>query len=90
MTVSAFKSFNYYMKEINMILDKINFPKDLKELNITQLNELASEIRDLIIKKVNTTGGHMGPNLGIIEATIAMHYVRLYLMYHINVTRIKY
>ena len=58
-----------------MILDKVNYPKDLKELTIEELNTLAEEIRALIIKKVNVTGGHMAPNLGIIEATIAMHYV---------------
>lgn len=58
-----------------MILDKVNTPDDLKNLSITELNTLSDEIRELIIKKVNTTGGHMGPNLGIIEATIAMHYV---------------
>ena len=58
-----------------MILDKINTPKDLKDLTIADMNTLADEMRELIIKKVNTTGGHMGPNLGIIEATIAMHYV---------------
>ena len=58
-----------------MILDKVNYPKDLKNLSINELNELASEIRELIIKKVNAVGAHMGPNLGFIEATIAMHYV---------------
>lgn len=58
-----------------MILDKVNEPNDLKELNITDLNKLADEMRELIIQKVNTTGGHMGPNLGILEATIALHYV---------------
>lgn len=58
-----------------MILDKINTPNDLKDLTIDEMNTLADEMRELIIKKVNTTGGHMGPNLGIIEATIAMHYV---------------
>lgn len=58
-----------------MILDKVNSPEDLKKLNIEEMNTLADEMRELIIKKVNTTGGHMGPNLGIIEATIAMHYV---------------
>ena len=58
-----------------MILDKVNTPDDLKKLSITELNTLSDEIRELIIRKVNTTGGHMGPNLGIIEATIAMHYV---------------
>lgn len=58
-----------------MILDKINEPKDLKVLSMSDLNTLADEMRELIIKKVNTTGGHMGPNLGILEATIALHYV---------------
>lgn len=58
-----------------MILDKINNPTDLKELTISQMQELAQEMRECIIKKVNVTGGHMGPNLGIIEATIALHYV---------------
>lgn len=58
-----------------MILDKVNFPKDLKILSSHELNILADEMRELIIKKVNTTGGHMGPNLGIIETTIALHDV---------------
>ena len=58
-----------------MILDKVNMPQDLKTLSIDEMNTLSNEISELIIKKVNTTGGHMGPNLGIIEATIAMHYV---------------
>jgi len=58
-----------------MVIDKINYPEDLKNISIEELNILAQEIRELIIKKVNMTGGHMGPNLGIVEATIAMHYV---------------
>lgn len=58
-----------------MIIEKVNEPKDLKNLNIEALNTLSDEMRQLIIKKVNTIGGHFGPNLGIIEATIAMHYV---------------
>lgn len=56
-------------------LNKVNYPQDLKKLSIEELNVLASEIRDAIIKKVNTIGGHFGPNLGIVETTIAMHYV---------------
>lgn len=60
---------------IDMILDKINAPEDLKKLSLEELNILADEMRELIIKKVNTTGGHMAPNLGIIEASIALHYV---------------
>lgn len=58
-----------------MILDKVNTPDDVKKLSIDEMNSLAKEIRALIIKKVNVTGGHMGPNLGIVETTIAMHYV---------------
>lgn len=58
-----------------MILDKINLPSDLKSLNLDEMATLANEMRKLIIKKVNTTGGHMAPNLGIIETTIALHYV---------------
>lgn len=58
-----------------MILDKVNLPSDLKNLTLDEMNTLAFEMRELIIKKVNTTGGHMAPNLGIVDATIALHYV---------------
>ena len=56
-------------------LDHINGPDDLKRLDRSQLPALASEIRQALIAKVSATGGHMGPNLGVVEATIAMHYV---------------
>lgn len=58
-----------------MILDKINTPEDLKKFSLSDLSKLAGEVRKILIKKVNETGGHMGPNLGFIEPTIAMHYV---------------
>ena len=58
-----------------MVLEKVNSPKDVKDLSVEEMNSLADEMRDLIIKKVNTTGGHMGPNLGFIEPTVALHYV---------------
>lgn len=58
-----------------MILDNVEFPNDLKKLTNSELKTLADEMRGLIIKKVNAIGGHMGPNLGIVEATIALHYV---------------
>ncbi len=57
------------------ILEKINEPKDLRECSIKELETLADEIRQYIIKKVDTIGGHLGPNLGFVEPTIAMHYV---------------
>lgn len=57
------------------ILNNINSPKDLKELNKEQLYILAEEVRNAVINKVSQTGGHFGPNLGMVEATIALHYV---------------
>jgi 1-deoxy-D-xylulose-5-phosphate synthase len=57
------------------ILDKINSPADLKPLSVAQLNKLASELRDYITQSVSQTGGHLASNLGVIELTIAMHYV---------------
>jgi len=57
------------------VLDKVNTPEDLRKLGTDELYELSDEMRELIIKKVNTTGGHFGPNLGIVETTIALHYV---------------
>ncbi len=58
-----------------MVLEKINSPKDVKSLNIDEMNILAQEIRNAILNRVNTVGGHLGPDLGIVEATIALHYV---------------
>lgn len=57
------------------ILDKINSPKELKELSIDKMPILAQDIRDGILNRVKTIGGHLGPDLGIVETTIAMHYV---------------
>ena len=57
------------------ILNGVNSPADLKELSANELSILSDEIRNVLIKKVNATGGHMGPNLGIVEATVAMHSV---------------
>ncbi len=57
------------------IIEKINSPKDLKTLTTKELEQLASEIRKGIINRVNIIGGHLGPDLGIVEATIALHYV---------------
>jgi 1-deoxy-D-xylulose-5-phosphate synthase len=56
-------------------LSTIKSPADVKKLTIPQLTELAQEIRDRLIQSVARTGGHIGPNLGVVELTIAMHYV---------------
>jgi 1-deoxy-D-xylulose-5-phosphate synthase len=56
-------------------LDKIESPKDLQQLSIAELKELTQEIREYIIECVSKTGGHLASNLGLVEATVAMHYV---------------
>lgn len=60
---------------ITKVLDRVNSPQDVKNLSIDEMNTLAQEMREVIIKKVNTTGGHMAPNLGFVEPTIALHKV---------------
>jgi len=58
-----------------MILERINSPVDVKKLSTNEMNDLAQDMRECIINRVNTLGGHLGPDLGIVETTIAMHYV---------------
>jgi len=59
----------------NKFLDKINFPSDLKELSLGNLEDLAVELRNKTIDTVSKTGGHLGAGLGVVELTIALHYV---------------
>ncbi|WP_027363443.1 1-deoxy-D-xylulose-5-phosphate synthase [Desulfotruncus alcoholivorax] len=56
-------------------LDQINSPKDIKSLTLAQLDKLASEIREEIISTVASNGGHLAPNLGVVELTLALHYI---------------
>lgn len=58
-----------------MYLEKINCPNDIKYLSIDQLNILAQEIREALFNRLSKIGGHLGSNLGIVELTIALHYV---------------
>ncbi|WP_263408381.1 1-deoxy-D-xylulose-5-phosphate synthase [Terriglobus tenax] len=57
------------------LLNQIHSPADVKKLSIPELTQLAEEIRERLIVGVSRTGGHIGPNLGVVELTIAMHYV---------------
>ncbi len=57
------------------ILKTINNPKDVKQLNVEQLKGLAMDIREALFNRLTKIGGHFGPNFGIVEAEIAMHYV---------------
>lgn len=58
-----------------MYIENINSPADVKELNIMQLNVLAEEMRHVLLTRASKHGGHFGPNFGMVEAIIAMHYV---------------
>jgi 1-deoxy-D-xylulose-5-phosphate synthase len=58
-----------------MYIEKINSPKDLKKLGVEQLQTVAEEVRQGVLNRVSHHGGHVGPNLGITEATVALHYV---------------
>lgn len=59
----------------NNLLDKINSPYDVKKLSDEQLKQLAAEIRQLLIEVISHTGGHLAPNLGVVELTLALHKV---------------
>ena len=60
---------------INMILDRVNSPADVKVMSAEELNVLSDDIRECLIKKLSVNGGHCAPNLGMVEMTIALHYV---------------
>lgn len=56
-------------------LNEITSPVFLKDLSISELNVLASDIREFLIDSISQTGGHLSSNLGVVELTIALHYV---------------
>ena len=58
-----------------MLLEKINGPKDLKRLSLNDLPILAEEVREAVLNRVSKRGGHVSPNLGVVELTIGLHYV---------------
>ena len=65
------------------ILKQIDSPKDLKNLSKSELISLAAEIKDFLITSVQETGGHLSSNLGVIELTVALHYVYNLSLIHI-------
>lgn len=69
------KNFGKETKMMNKILDKVNTPKDLKSLTKEELITLCGEIREQMLIRLSQTGGHVGSNLAVIEATAALHYV---------------
>ncbi|GIM44544.1 1-deoxy-D-xylulose-5-phosphate synthase [Collibacillus ludicampi] len=58
-----------------MLLENVNSPSDIKRMSVQELKRLADEIRQFLIETISVTGGHFGPNLGVVELTIALHHV---------------
>jgi 1-deoxy-D-xylulose-5-phosphate synthase len=58
-----------------MNLNDLHSPADIKGLSVDELNKLASQLREALLGKLSHHGGHVGPNLGMVETTIALHYV---------------
>ena len=56
-------------------LDNVNFPSDIKKLSLEELKILSQEIRKEMIEAVSVTGGHLGAGLGVVELSVALHYV---------------
>jgi deoxyxylulose-5-phosphate synthase len=63
------------MEDFEMYLEKINGPEDVKKLTVKEMTSLAEEMRTALLKRASIHGGHFGPNFGMVEATIALHYV---------------
>ncbi|MBT6746628.1 MAG: 1-deoxy-D-xylulose-5-phosphate synthase, partial [Flavobacteriales bacterium] len=57
------------------LLQKINIPEDLRKLKDIQLTQVCDELRDFIVDVVSQKGGHFGASLGVVELTVALHYV---------------
>jgi 1-deoxy-D-xylulose-5-phosphate synthase len=58
-----------------MNLNELHTPADLKSMSTEELNQLAAQLREVLLQKLSRHGGHVGPNLGMVEATVALHYV---------------
>jgi len=71
----GFKLTDDFVLFMGKLLDTVHSPADIKKLSIPQLEILAQEIRERLILTLSKTGGHLGPNLGVVELTLALHYV---------------
>lgn len=58
-----------------MVLEKVNCPEDVKKLSGDELKVLAGDVREALLSRLTRIGGHIGPNFGMVEVTIALHYV---------------
>jgi 1-deoxy-D-xylulose-5-phosphate synthase len=72
---AGFPAFSGERKTMGTLLESIHSPVDLKRMSMAQMTELAEEIREFLIQTLSKTGGHLGPNLGVVELTLALHTV---------------
>ncbi len=72
--MTAFNS-DFQAKPARALLDSIECPADLRRINARHLRQVADELREETISAVAVTGGHLGASLGVIELTVALHYV---------------
>jgi len=70
-----FSPFSLYYVSVIKMLETINSPQDLKNLPVSRLQVLADEIRSFILNSISRTGGHLASSLGVVELTVALHYV---------------
>ena len=63
------------MKKDYEFLNQINFPSDLKKISESKLQKVADELREELIDVVSVTGGHLGASLGVVELSVALHYI---------------
>src|SRR5690606_32840422 len=57
------------------ILDRVKYPRDMRDFSVEELKQLAKELRDDTVRSVSITGGHLGASLGVVELTVAIHHV---------------
>ncbi len=72
MSINGYEIMKKYPKKL---LDTINFPRDLRKVKKEDLSQICAEVRQFLIESVSVTGGHFGSNLGVVELTVALHYV---------------
>jgi 1-deoxy-D-xylulose-5-phosphate synthase len=70
-----FQAISIERQTMGTLLESIHSPADLKRMSMAQMTELAEEIREFLIQTLSKTGGHLGPNLGVVELTLALHTV---------------
>ena len=62
-------------KPVTPLLDRVNFPSDIRSFSVSELENLSNELREFLLYSVGKSGGHLGGGLGVVELTVALHYL---------------